>query len=95
MKTATQPLQLCNLHLIGEHTRPRVLRTMQLEWGARPSRSQPSASRRWRSARGLRSHRYGFCALSLVGETPTSAGETPALPDNELNSLGLAKAAPT
>ena len=95
MRTFSRHMKGRNFHITGEHTHLHLLRTMQLEWGARPSRSQPSASRRWHLARGLRSHRYGFCALSLVGETPTSAGETPAVPDSELNSLGLAKAAPT
>ena len=67
----------------------------QLMWGARPSRSQPSASRRWPSARGLRGYLYIFCALGLVGETPTSARETRALPKKKLNFLRYAKAAQT
>ena len=48
--------------------------------GARPSRSLPSASRRWLRRAGYRTIWCDVYALDLAGETPTRAGGTPALP---------------
>jgi hypothetical protein len=77
-----RPLEALGSAFVIDELRFLLAGTIQLKKGSRPSRSLPSASRRWFPRAAKPTIWCVVFALGLVGGTPTSAGETPAIPEN-------------